>query len=94
MTFYDDLGIWLSKLILAKGAVWVIKITTALGIGFISYGLILQPLLDWAITKWQSMPGSIAQWLSALGVDVAVSIVLSAYGFRGTERLLLGKRGP
>jgi len=70
----------------------VTKAFSALGIGFGSYYLVLQPLLDWAITKWQSMPGDLASWLHALGIDVAISIILSAYGFKNTAGLILRKR--
>lgn len=90
--FTEGMGIWLSKLFITKAYRWVTKTFFGLGIGLGSYVLILQPILDWAITKWQAMPGSIAAWLHALGVDVAVSIILSAYGFKGTERLFLRRR--
>lgn len=91
--FTDGLGVWASKLIISKAARWVTKSFMGLGVGLGSYLLILQPMLDWALVKWQAMPGNIAAWLHALGIDVAVSIILSAYGFKGTERLFLGKRG-
>ena len=90
--FTEGLGVWLSKLIITKVGSWVTKAFVALGIGFGSYALILQPILDWAISKWQSMPGDIASWLQALGIDVAISIILSAYGFKNTTALILRKR--
>ncbi|XQA67122.1 DUF2523 family protein [Xanthomonas sacchari] len=90
--FTDGLGVWLSKIIITKAARWVTKTFIGLGVGLGSYALILQPLLDWAVAKWQAMPGNIAAWLHALGIDVAVSIILSAYGFKGTERLFLRRR--
>lgn len=90
--FTEGLGIWLSKLIISKAARWVMKTFMGLGVGLGSYALILQPMLDWALAKWQAMPGNIAVWLHALGIDVAISIILSAYGFKGTERLFLRKR--
>ncbi len=90
--FTEGLGVWMSKVIISKAARWVTKTFFGLGIGLGSYVMILQPLLDWAIAKWQAMPGNIAMWLHALGVDVAVSIILSAYGFKGTERLFLRRR--
>ena len=90
--FTEGLGVWFSKLVITKVGSWVTKAFVALGIGFGSYALLLQPLLDWAITKWQSMPGDIASWLHALGIDVAISIILSADGFRNTTGLILRKR--
>lgn len=90
--FTEGLGVWLSKLIITKAGRWVSKTFVALGIGFGSYALLFQPILDWAIGKWQSMPGNIAVWLSALGIDVAISIILSAYGFKHTNRLILRRR--
>ena len=90
--FTEGLGVWLSKLIISKVGSWFTKAFSALGIGFGSYYLVLQPLLDWAITKWQSMPGDLASWLHALGIDVAISIILSAYGFKNTAGLILRKR--
>lgn len=92
--FTEGLGVWLSKLIITRVGAWVTKAFVALGIGFGSYALLLQPLLDWAIAKWQSMPGDVASWLHALGIDVAISIILSAYGFRNTTGLILRKRDP
>ena len=90
--FTEGLGVWLSKLFITKAYRWVIRTFLGLGIGFGSYALILQPILEWAITKWQAMPANIAAWLHALGIDVAVSIILSAYGLKGTERLFLRRR--
>lgn len=90
--FTEGLGVWLSKLVISKVGSWVTKAFSALGIGFGSYYLVLQPLLDWAIAKWQSMPGDLASWLHALGIDVAISIILSAYGFKNTAGLILRKR--
>lgn len=90
--FTDGLGVWLSKLFLTKAASWVTRTFVGLGVGFGSYALILQPLLDWATAKWMAMPGDIAGWLHAIGIDVAVSILLSAFGFKGTERLIFRRR--
>lgn len=90
--FLDGLNVSLSKLFINKASQWVTKTFTGLGIGLGSYLMILQPLLDWALVKWQAMPGNIAMWLHALGIDVAISIILSAYGFKGTERLFLRRR--
>ena len=90
--FLDGLNVALSKLVINKAGQWVTKTFAGLGIGLGSYLMILQPLLDWALVKWQAMPGNIAMWLHALGIDVAISIILSAYGFKGTERLFLRRR--
>ena len=90
----EGLTVALSKMFLTKGARFVIKIFGGLGLALGTHALVMQPLIDWAIAKWQSMPGSIAQWLSALGVDVAVSIILSAYGIQGATRVILKRKEP
>ena len=58
----------------------------------VGQGIRVQSGLGWAITKWQSMPGDFASWLHALGIDVAISIILSAYGLKNTAGLILRKR--
>ena len=68
---------------------WCCKQEAGIRVG---QGIRVQPGLDWALTKWQSMPGDLASWLHALGIDVAISIILSAFGFKNTAGLILRKR--
>lgn len=57
------------------------RIFAQLGVGLVAYvGLteLGERLVSQAVTGLQSMPALVAQWAALLGVDKAVSIVLSA----------------
>lgn len=80
------------KLIQARAAIWIGKIMTAFGLGFVAQQFLYDPLIDQAVQYWQAVPSLVARWIHALGIDTGVSIVLSAYGIRGVERVFLSRR--
>lgn len=80
------------KLIQARAAIWVGKILSALGLGFVAQEFLYDPLIDQAAQYWHAVPSIVARWIHALGIDTGVSIVFSAYGIRGVERVFLSRR--
>ncbi|HEY1138428.1 MAG TPA: DUF2523 family protein [Xanthomonadaceae bacterium] len=82
----------LDKLVKAKVALWFGRILTALGLGFAAQQFIYEPLIDQAIGYWHAVPATLAAWVHALGIDTGASIILSAYGIRGVERIFLARR--
>ena len=82
----------IDKLVQAKAALWLGKILSALGLGFAAQTLLYDPLIDQAVQYWQALPASFAAWVHAIGLDTGVSIILSAYGVRGMERVFLARR--
>jgi hypothetical protein len=76
-------------LISAKAGLWAGKVLSALGLGFVAQQYIYEPLIEQAVQAWNLVPAQLAAWVSALGIDVGVSLVLSAYGIRGASRIFM-----
>jgi len=79
-------------LLLAKLASFVARMFVTLGIAYVSYEYLIEPLVDKVKDAWNGMPSDIAVWVSAFGVDRCVSIILSGYLLYGVKRLFLSKR--
>jgi hypothetical protein len=77
------------SLVRIKGALWVGKILSALGLGFAAQHFIYDPLIDQAAQAWATIPAGVAAWVHALGIDTCVSLLLSAYGIRGASRIFV-----
>lgn len=82
----------LNKLLKLKLALWLGKAMSALGLGFAAQHFVYEPLIDQAVTAWNAIPAVAANWVHALGIDTAVSILLSAYGIKGVERVFLSRK--
>lgn len=82
----------LDVVIKARAAVWFGKILSALGLGFVAQEFLYDPLIDQAITYWHAIPAQFAAWVHALGIDTGISIILSAYGIQGVQRVFLSRR--
>ncbi|KER83347.1 DUF2523 family protein [Xanthomonas arboricola] len=83
------LGGLLNKLMKLKLALWTAKALGALGLGFAGKAFVYDPLIDQAVGAWQLVPPLAANWVHALGLDTAISIILSAYGIQGVQRVFL-----
>lgn len=57
---------------------WATGLLTFLGISFVSYSAIVEPIMDWFQAKLADLPSSITAWMGALGIDVALTILMSA----------------
>lgn len=77
---------------LAKLASSIVRVVATLGIGLASNEYIVQPFIDHAVSAWNAMPAELAIWISALGIDKVVSVMLTAYGIAGVKQLFLAKR--
>ena len=82
------------QLVKLKGAIWFGRLLSAVGLGFAAQAFIYDPIIQYAQNAWQAIPASIAAWVNALGIDTAVSIILSAYGIRGAERIFVRRNNP
>lgn len=75
----------------AKTGLFVGKILSALGLAFVADKFIYDPLIQQAQAYWSAVPAMAATWVHALGIDTAVSLVLSAYGLRNASRIFVRK---
>ncbi|WP_223621037.1 DUF2523 family protein [Lysobacter sp. ESA13C] len=77
------------KLVQLKGAIWLGRILSAVGLGFVAQAVIYDPLIQYAQDAWQAIPLGVANWVHAFGIDTGASIILSAYGIKGAERIFI-----
>jgi len=90
--FFANFADTLHNLVKLKGAIWLGRLLSAVGLGFVAQALIYNPIIEYAQQAWSQIPASIANWVHALGIDTGVSIILSAYGIRGAERIFIQRR--
>lgn len=90
--FFENAADTVHKLVKLKAAIWLGRLLSAVGLGFAAQHFIYSPLIEYAQNAWSSVPASIANWVHALGLDAGVSIILSAYGIRGAERIFIQRR--
>jgi hypothetical protein len=99
MSFFDSpmlagLGGFMDWLVRAKTALWVGKVMSALGLGFVAQKFLYDPLIAQAATYWTAIPAAAAAWVHAFGIDQGVSLVLSAYGIRGASKIFMRRVTP
>ncbi|MBD9368360.1 DUF2523 family protein [Xanthomonas sp. XNM01] len=82
----------LNTVMKARLALWVGKCLSALGLGFAAKAFVYDPLIDQAVNAWNMVPAVAANWVHALGLDTAISIILSAYGIQGVQRVFLSRK--
>jgi len=80
------------KLVQVKVGLWFGKLLSAVGLGFVAQEFIYDPLIDMAQQYWSQVPATLAAWVHAFGIDTAVSIIVSAYGIQGAQRIFLARR--
>jgi len=90
--FFANFGDTIHKLMKLKSAIWLGRLLSAVGLGFVAQKFIYNPIIEYAQNAWSSVPAGIAAWVHALGIDTGVSIILSAYGIKGAERIFLQRR--
>lgn len=91
-TFFENFADTLHKLVKLKAAIWLGRLLSAVGLGFAAQKFIYDPLIDYAQQAWNSLPAMVGAWVHALGIDTGVSIILSAYGIKGAERIFIQRR--
>lgn len=90
--FFENIGDTLHKLVKLKAAIWLGRLLSAVGLGFAAQQFIYNPIIEQAQQAWAAVPAGIANWIHAFGIDTGVSIILSAYGIRGAERIFIQRR--
>lgn len=71
---------WFSRIMMVKAGVWVVGTLTYLGLYFGTHEYFVEPLIDQVRNIAQNnITGTIAEWVSFLNFDRAITMVLSAY---------------
>ncbi|KAB7775657.1 DUF2523 family protein [Xanthomonas sp. LMG 12460] len=90
--FFENFADTIHKLVKLRAAIWLGRLLSAVGLGFAAQHFIYDPIIEYAQNAWSAIPASIANWVHALGIDAGVSIILSAYGIRGAERIFIQRK--
>lgn len=85
------LGRLLTWFFLAKGAAIVIRIIATLGLAFMTYELVLTPVISMVDANVNGMPPELNEWLRALGIFECISIIVSAYLLLAGKRVFVGR---
>lgn len=80
-------------LFLAHLGAFILRAMAVIGLTFVTNEVIVEPLLLMVQSNAAGMPGQLAGWLDAFGIDNVISIVCSAYTLLATKKLFLGKAG-
>lgn len=78
-TFVEAISSSIARMVARNAVRWFAKIFGFLGITFTTFNLFTNPILEAAEDSWALFGGDLAEWIGALGIDVAVTIILSAY---------------
>jgi uncharacterized protein DUF2523 len=87
--FFGSAAEMLHKLIKLKAAIWLGRLLSAVGLGFAAQHFIYDPIIQYAQDAWNGVPVMVGNWVHALGIDTGISIILSAYGIKGAERIFI-----
>lgn len=90
--FFANTADALHKLVKLKAAIWLGRLLSAVGLGFAAQHFIYDPIIQYAQNAWSQVPATITNWLHAIGIDTGLSIILSAYGIKGAERIFIQRR--
>lgn len=87
------LGRLLTWFFMTQLASAVVRMFAMLGIAFATNEWLIGPLVEHVTSAWGAIPAELAVWLSALGINEVVSIMLSAYGILGIKQIFLSRTG-
>lgn len=92
--WWDTLTGNIGKMIGGHIVQWALKLFLGLGIGFGSYTTIVQPLVDQAKAAWGHVPAQLTAMLGALGLDIAITMIFSAYLAKWGIKMLFRRTTP
>ncbi|MCE7031360.1 DUF2523 domain-containing protein [Lysobacter sp. GX 14042] len=78
--------------LIAHGAAIVARILGTLGLAFVTYQYVVEPVLNQLKQAVSTLPAEVLVWISALGLDKVISILASAYLIAAARNVVLGKR--
>lgn len=81
----------LGRLIMMKAGEWLTAGLLFIGIKFIAYEGVVEPIRNTAANALTGLPGNILQWIGVLRVDQYLTIVFSAYAAALAKRVAFGK---
>lgn len=86
------LGPWISRFLLAKGAMMFAGFLGNLGLVIAVNKYAYEPLTNLVLSKWSTLPGSMQCWFGVFGVNQAISIMLSAMTLITAKKIFFSKK--
>ena len=82
---------WITRFIMVKGVLVVSGFLGRLGLVLATNEMLMQPLIDYAMNTWATMPIEWQCWFNLLGVTKGVSIILSGVTLINAKRVFFAK---
>lgn len=86
----------LTPVLLTLARMWLVSIVgrflLTLGIGLFAYNYAIPEINDFIASKFHSLPDFVRQSVGAAGLDVFVTMVVSAMAVRATASFFFGRR--
>lgn len=70
---------FMSRLVISRIGQWILTAMIFLGIKFTSQKLVVEPLISQIQSSVSGLGSYIVGWIAYLNVDIAITIILSAY---------------
>lgn len=74
----------LGRMIASRAGTWVVATLLWFGLSVGTTQLIVQPMIGWVESMMAQLPGEAATWVHFFNLDIAVSMILSAYAARAS----------
>lgn len=85
------LGPWIMRFFAVKGVLMVAGFLGRLGLVLATNEFAVQPLIEHAISAWNSIPPQFQCWLALFGVTKAASIMVSGLTLIAAKRVFFAK---
>lgn len=72
------------RMIASRVGTWVVAALLWFGLSIGTTQLVVEPMIAWIEGLMGQLPGDAAQWVSFFNLDLAVSMILSAYAARAS----------
>jgi hypothetical protein len=74
----------LGRMIASRVGTWAVAVLLWFGLSFSTTQLVVEPMLAWIQSLMGQLPGDAVQWVTFFNLDLAVSMILSAYAARAS----------
>lgn len=85
------LGPWITRFFMAKAALMFAGFLGRVGLVLATNELVMQPLIDSVIARWQTIPAGLQCWLSLVGVTQAAGVILTGVSLLSAKRVFFAK---
>lgn len=85
------LGPWIMRFMAAHAIAMFAKFLARLGLAIATNEMVIQPLIDHAVSAWSSIPAEWQCWFATFGITKAAGIMVSGLTLITAKRVFLTK---